>query len=240
MEDEVRRLAQRARLRQVGDVIAALAHDFGQPLNIIRLAAENGLDSCGQDAAQKRAYDLIGLQAERVQARMQALVALCRAGRAADPLDVVEALDLAVARVAPRCAAEGVALEWLRPVGPAWVRAHPAQVATVVETLLENACDAVLHARLTRPATGITVTCAVGAEVAITVADDGPGMPPSVSAAVQDPFAAVPGARPGIGLLLTAGIVAELAGTLSIDVADRGTRATASFPLVALDRPNVL
>lgn len=221
---------QRARLRLVGDIVALLAHDFGQPLNIIRLTAENGVNG---DAAERRGYATIGQEAERLQAAMERLVHLTRSTQAARTIDVVAAVESAVADRRARHGADGVVLDWRPPDGCPPSRGVPERLALVLDTLLDNACDAVLNARMTRPAGTVRVTCAADAEgVAITVSDDGPGMPGCVIDAVLDPLAAPTGRRPGIGLMLSAGIVAEMGGRMRIGAGLAGTDVTIVLPVV--------
>ena len=220
--------AQRLRLRLIGDIVASLAHDFGQPLNIIRLAAENAADGI---AAESQTYDTIGQQAERLQDHMARLVHLARGSQdtaLVDPAGVVEA---AVAGVRARYAAERVALEWRRPAGCPAIRGAKERLALVLETVLDNACDAVLAARMSRPAGTVRVTCAAAeGAVVIRVSDDGPGLPATVTAALLDPQATGPGPRPGIGLMLAAGIVAEMGGKIHVDALMTGTIMTFIIP----------
>lgn len=222
--------AQRARLRLIGNIVASLAHDFGQPLNIIRMAAESGLDG-GDSAANQRSCAMIGQQAERLQAAMERLVHLAHGTQAARTMDVVAAVGSAMADRRTRCGAADVALDWRPPDGRPASRGQPERLALVLETLLENACDAVLNARMTRPAGTVRVTCAAEAEgVAITVSDDGLGMPRSVIDAVLDPLVLPAGQRPGIGLMLSAGIVAEMGGRMRIGSGLAGTEVTIVLP----------
>ncbi len=228
MDDDDLRAAQRLRLRLIGDIVASLAHDFGQPLNIIRLAAENAVDSAGAD---RRTHAMISQQAERLQDHMARLVHLARGPQDTGLVDPADAVETALARVRTRYAAEDVALDWLRPADCPAIRGAAERLALVLDTALDNACDAVLAARMTRPAGTVRVTCAVieGA-VVISVRDDGPGLPATVAAALLDPRTERPGPRPGIGLMLAAGIVTEMGGEIRIDARLTGTIMTFVLP----------
>lgn len=236
MTDDAQRQLQRIRLRMVGDIVAALAHDFGQPLNIIRLSAENGMDLCdhgGPDDGRRRAYGMIGQQAVRLQSTMGKLVGIARGARDAQWIDVPAAIDTVLADLRGRCAAEQVAVRWTPPGACPAICGLPDQVMLVFDTLLSNALDAVVHARMTRPAEGIDVSChAIDGRIAVRIADEGLGMPQTVMTGLLDPLAETPpaAARPGVGLLLTAGIMAAMGGRLAIDASPQGTAVTAAFP----------
>lgn len=238
MGDDDRRSAQRARLRLIGDIVAALAHDFGQPLNIIRLSAENGLDICDDAAAdeddgRRRIYVMIGEQAARLQSTMDRLVSVARGTQGARTIHLAAAIDEVLDDLRPRCAAEQVAVDWQPPVAGPAVHGVPEQLRLVLDTLLSNAFEAVLSARMSRPAPGIRIACGRrNGHVVITVSDDGTGMPDGVIDGVRDPLVAPDrlGRRAGIGLMLSAGIVAEMAGRLAIDATPQGTCVTVVLP----------
>lgn len=225
--------AQRARVRLVGDIVASLAHDLGQPLNVIRLTAENALSGEADEAADRTGFATIGQQAEQMLASLERLVRLLRGRQPTRTIDVVASVTAAVTDRQSRFDSEAVTLEWQPPEGGAWSRGVPEHMALVLGTLLDNAREAVLNARMTRPAGGIRIACSAGdGEVAITVNDDGPGMPDSVAAAILDPRTSADGPRAGIGLMLTAGIVATMGGTMSIDAGPAGTDVTIHLPQV--------
>lgn len=216
------------RLRLIGDVLAALAHDAAQPLNLIRLAAENGLDDEAPADDVRRSLEIAAGQAVRLQAWLQRLVGLARGG-APRPLDAAAAVTAALAALRPRCEAEGVAIDWQPPPMPAMVSVPPDRLAFVLETVLANGLDAVLHARLSRPAAGLGVSCdCVGGHVVIAVTDDGPGLPEAVATAVHQPLSGC--GRAGLGLMLSAGFVADMAGRLESDASPAGTRVRIILP----------
>lgn len=218
---------QLTRLRLIAEVLSALAHDAAQPLNLIRLAAENGLDDQAAPEEARRGLEIAADQAVRLQTWLQRLAGLARGG-APRPLDAAAAVTAALALLRPRCDAEGVAIDWQPPAGTVMVMAQPERLAFVLDTLLCNGLEAVLHARLSRFAAGLRVSCdTFDGQVVVAVADDGPGMPGMVA----DSLRAEPsGSGAGLGLLLSAGFVADMAGHLVIDASAAGTRVQVTLP----------
>lgn len=88
------------------------------------------------------------------------------------------------------------------------------------------------------PGTCVDVSAAVpgGGEVVITVADDGPGIDPSVRDRVLEPFVSGPGPRPGtggrsgLGLAVVAAVAEAHRGTVAIATGPDGTRVALHLP----------
>jgi signal transduction histidine kinase len=111
------------------------------------------------------------------------------------------------------------------------VRGHAGQLHQVFMNLLTNAAQAI-GAR----GTGGTIRIATArreGKAVITVADDGPGIPPEVLPRIFDPFFTTKdvGQGSGLGLSIVHGIVERHGGTIAVasDVG-RGTTFTVSLP----------
>jgi signal transduction histidine kinase len=109
----------------------------------------------------------------------------------------------------------------VRVVAPANVllaKATPLEAQQVLLNLLGNACDALGHARTAR----IEVQVAEeGDRLRLTVADNGPGMPPEVRERLFTPFFTTkpPGQGTGLGLTVLKQIVTRWNGEVAIDSA---------------------
>jgi two-component system, OmpR family, sensor histidine kinase TctE len=116
------------------------------------------------------------------------------------------ALDLA-----PLIAAAG--LDFELDVQPAPVRAHEWALRELVRNLLHNALK---HS----PPGGrlqVRLACEAG-QARLSIADDGPGIPPALRERLFQPFAAdQPGSGSGLGLAICWQIVASLAGSLALE-----------------------
>lgn len=108
-------------------------------------------------------------------------------------------------------------------LAPARVFGRPGHVQQVVMNLVQNALDA-LEGRQDGRIT-LTLTATAGRAV-LTVADNGPGIPPDLRAAIFDPFFTTKpvGRGTGLGLSISHKIAEEHAGSLAL--ADSATGAT--------------
>jgi CheY-like chemotaxis protein/anti-sigma regulatory factor (Ser/Thr protein kinase) len=105
--------------------------------------------------------------------------------------------------------AEGIRLHVERPEQPTWVEGDADQLLQVLFNLVLNAEQAVRDARETGD---IWLGCrAAGAEVHITVRDNGAGMKPEVIERIFEPFFTTKpvGQGTGLGLSISHGIVAQ-------------------------------
>lgn len=229
----------RTRLWQLGELAASLAHDLGQPLNVIRLTAEAAQDARQRghldDARLSRALSHSVDQALRAQAIIDGLVAVARRpGHPPSHLNPVELVRRVLAGNLERLKGQGVQLRWHADLTVPPVLGHRARLEAAVQHVLTNACEALAA----RPvdcgdAATVWVTCRrEGSGVAIEVADNGPGFPPDLLPLLDDPLAAGPERSKGCGLGLTVvlGVATEMGGRLSITDAQPGTRATLLLP----------
>jgi signal transduction histidine kinase len=118
------------------------------------------------------------------------------------PLDLVAAVDAAVAAQRPAFERRGFQVHWQKPPGPVEIDADPARLDQILANLIDNACA---HT----PDLGhISVTVDTdGDDATLTVADDGMGILPQALPRVFEPFAQAVHALdvdvPSLGLGLT-------------------------------------
>ncbi|MCU0699942.1 MAG: hybrid sensor histidine kinase/response regulator [Myxococcaceae bacterium] len=106
----------------------------------------------------------------------------------------------------------------LVPADAPLARATPLEAQQVLLNLLGNACDALGHARTARIDVQVV---AEGDRLRLTVADNGPGMPPEVRERLFTPFFTTkpPGQGTGLGLMVLKQIVTRWDGDVRIDSA---------------------
>jgi signal transduction histidine kinase/ABC-type multidrug transport system ATPase subunit len=145
-----------------------------------------------------------------------------------DWCDLGLVLDAAIACL-PQAAAAAVEVDADPGLPPVW--ADHDRLEQVFVNLLGNAFG---H---NPPGTRVTVQVAPAepAGVAVTVADDGIGMPPDVTAAPFEPMRRrrAPTAGAGLGLSIARGIMAAHGGRLDLERPDRGTRFRVWLPVEA-------
>jgi signal transduction histidine kinase len=250
--DEIGRLGARlnemtehletARRRQVAEegvrrqLLADISHELATPLTAIRTQAETMLDTGVPLTDEERRAYLRGVleESDRMNRLIQDLLELTRleAGAAAlelEPLDAVALAGHVVSRFKPRYQAAGLALHWDGPDDPATVTVDGRRLEQVIENLLMNGLRHVTAGGTVR----VGVTRSPG-WLALTVADDGPGIPTADRERIFDRFyradasRSVPGS--GLGLAIVREIVNRLGGRIRAEAAGTGTAFVVELP----------
>lgn len=225
-------LVQAGKLAALGQMSAALSHEFNQPLGAARNYAENAvtLIDRGRIAEARgnleRILGLIGRMAEL--SRHLRNFARKPNAQLAD-VDLPEAVAAALELVGWRLRALGVRPE-VR-VAPLTVRAGPVRLQQVLVNILSNALDAIED----REPRAIRIAAhEAGGQAVLTIADNGPGIPPALTGRIFDPFFTTKGVGRGLGLGLSISynIVHDFGGTLGATNAEGGGAVfTLTLPL---------
>ncbi|CAM3681589.1 ATP-binding protein [Paracoccus yeei] len=236
-EDELRAaqasLVQVGKLAALGQMSASLSHEINQPL----AAARNYADSAAiliERGDYARARDNIA----EILALVDRMAAIGRHLRQAarKPDEVLGAVALAPLLretrtiVAPRLAAAGATLDLDLPADLPALRAGPTRLQQVLVNLIANAADAVEG----RDDRRITLSArAAGGRVVIAVRDRGAGVPDAIAARIFDPFFTTKGigAGLGLGLSITANIVRDFGGDISVHDAAPGAEFRIALPI---------
>lgn len=236
-ETRVRRLrdelAQANRLSILGQVAAGVAHEINQPVAAIRAYAETGgrLLDAGQTSPARENFGEIARVTDRIGAITQMLRGFARrkVGRLG-PVSVDEALDGALTLLAGRVRDAGVTIR-RGPRDPAVkVIAGRIRLEQILVNLLQNALDALRGVGDPE----ITITVAAAETVAVTVADNGPGIAPDAREHLFMPFATTKEAGLGLGLVISGDIAREFGGSLRFDPgAGPGAAFTLDLPRAA-------
>lgn len=225
------RVAESARRQQ--RFLADASHELRSPLTRVRTELEVDLAHPG-GADPLATHRSVLAETVGLQRLTDDLLLLARgdAGAAVPLRSELVDLDDLVLRVARRLQAdERVAVD-LAGVSAAQVRGDPDHLSRLVGNLADNA---VRHARH-------TVQLALveeGGWAVLTVADDGPGVPPEDRERIFERFARVDGARraadggAGLGLAIARDIATRHGGTLELadDPLGTGTRFVLRLPL---------
>lgn len=196
------------RLAALGRMSGSIAHEIRNPLATMRLKAENAL-AAGPER-QSAALDAIVVQIDRLDGLVRSLLGLVQPLTLAPlPVALGPWLRERVDAVAERATAAGVALA-LRDAGPDTAVFDPVHAGRALDNLLDNALrhaprggHVMLEARVT------------GARcLALCVQDDGPGVPPSLQAALFEPFNTGRADGTGLGLALAREVALAHGGDL--------------------------
>lgn len=207
-------LAQANRLGSLGSITAGLVHEINQPVATIRTLSENAQHHLANGRIDRVAANLsttVDLTA-RIGAITQEMRRFARRGKGTVgpvPLDAVIAGALLL--VGDRFRMAGVALD-LPMAGQPVVRAGRVRLEQVLVNLLTNALEAV--GATVDPRVRMTVE-REGDRVALTVADNGPGIDPAIADDIFQPFVTGKADGLGLGLGIVRDIVTEFGGTVA-------------------------
>ena len=211
-------LVQAGKLAALGQMSAALSHEFNQPLAAVQAYAENAAVLIERGRAEEAGETIghIAALVERMAALGRHLRNFARKPHSKlRPVALTDVLRDTQAIIDWRLRATDVALEVDLGSVPPVVRAGPVRLQQVLVNILTNAADAVESL----PERRIAVTARrQGQRVRIAVRDNGPGIPPGIADRIFDPFFTTKGVGKGLGLGLSISynIVKDFGGSLTV------------------------
>lgn len=211
-------LVQAGKLAALGQMSAALSHEFNQPLTAARTFADNAatLLERGRTAEARENLASIVSLTERMASIARHLRNFARKpNERLGPVPVEEAVRDTLEIVGWRLKAADATLDIDLGDPPPVVMAGAVRLQQVLVNLLANAADAVEG----RPDRRIALTAGQeGGHVTIVVRDRGPGVPSAIAGRIFDPFFSTKGVGKGLGLGLSISynIVSDFGGRLSV------------------------
>lgn len=210
-------LVQAGKLAALGQMSAALSHEFNQPLTAVKTYADNAATYLDRDRPQDARENVsrISQMADRMAAISKHLRNFAR--RPQERLGPVpvwtvidDALEILSGKLRSRNAT--ILLEEERP--DIWVKGGQIRLQQVVVNLISNALDATPNTE-TRPSIAVSVE-AVNDRVNIQIRDFGPGLSDEIIGLVFDPFFTTkgPGNGLGLGLSISYNIIKDFGGHL--------------------------
>jgi two-component system sensor histidine kinase PilS (NtrC family) len=228
---ELRRLEaqhQRSeRLVTVGHLAAGIAHEIRNPLASISGSIELLRRAPQTSDDDRTLMNIVHREIDRLNILIGDLLdyANPKPRQTVDfDLGVLVEEVLQVARGEPAFSAVDVALDVQKPLA---VHADPAQLRQVVWNLVRNAADA---ARAGGKHVSVSVRADSGS-IEISIADDGPGIPPELLAKIFDPFFTTKRKGTGLGLATSHAIVLEHGGRIDAEsTIGGGTKMVVRLP----------
>jgi two-component system C4-dicarboxylate transport sensor histidine kinase DctB len=212
-------LVQAGKLAALGQMSAALSHEFNQPLAAGKNYADNALV-----LIERGRVDEARLNVDRISGLMDRMAAISRHLRnfarnpneklAPVPLEQVVEDTLEILNW--RIKAADIALTVQLGDEPLAVVAGPVRLQQVLVNILTNAIDAVETGTDRRIE---LVARRHGERIAITIRDHGPGVPASLAERIFDPFFSTKGVGKGLGLGLSISynIIKDFKGDLRVE-----------------------
>ena len=211
-------LSHIARLTEMGQLSAALAHELNQPLTAIlnymnvakRLLASTDVPTVAKanDAIAKAGQQ--ALRAGQIIRRLRDFVEKRDTKRTIEDINKVAEDAIALGLLGHASANIKVRAEFAHDLPP--IMADKVQIQQVIINLLRNAAEAMANS----PRRELTISTAGidDSGVEITVADTGPGIPEAVAARLFEPFVTSKPNGMGIGLAISYSIVEAHGGRL--------------------------
>jgi two-component system sensor histidine kinase HydH len=208
-----RRAVALERLAALGEMAAVLAHEIRNPLGAIKGLAQVLDERAGEATPERELTEIIVREAVRLERLVADLLAYARPRPPErQQVDVAALVRQAAGLLAEEAAATGARVAVAAPSGPVPVWADAGQLTQLLTNLLLNAIQAT-------PAGG-TVWVEVTPEkaaVAVTVADEGPGISPARAAQVFEAFYTTRPKGTGLGLAICRRIAEAHGGRLRVE-----------------------
>lgn len=209
-------LIQAGKLAALGQMAAALCHEFNQPLAAVKSFARNAgayLDR-GEPDKVRQNVGMIDDMVDRLAAISTHLRNFARRpGEKTEPVLLNWALDSALVILEPKMRASGCRVNRDQIDGDIWVLGGQVRLQQVFVNLLSNAVDAMND--VPDPIVDLSLDMD-GDGVHVRVRDRGTGMTDAEIAQLFDPFFTTkePGKGMGLGLSISYNIVRDFGGTL--------------------------
>ncbi|MEY4547975.1 MAG: hypothetical protein RL685_4170 [Pseudomonadota bacterium] len=218
------RLLEAQKLESIGSLAGGVAHDFNNMLTAILGNVDFAAKAASLDEVMPHLAE-IRLSAERSAALTAQLLAFARrqviAPKVLDPNALIERMESLLRRLL----GERIRVT-LRLTAQGLVRADASQLEQVLMNLVTNARDALLTGgtlhletsdeRLDRESASQPLDLTPGRYVAISVVDDGPGIPAESLPHIFEPFYTTRAGGTGLGLATCYGIVKQSGGHIVV------------------------
>ncbi len=238
-------LTQASKLATVGEMAAGIANELNQPLNIMRMAADNVLIRADAGTADldyaKENLELISDQA----GRMGKIILHMRVFSRHDTSDFVDfdparAIRNACGLMRGQLELEGVELDVRLPDQNHAVHGSESQLEQVIINMITNARDSIRETSPTKNGAetigtiGVSLTEDAGdAAVCMHVRDTGGGISEASLERIFDPFFTTKevGVGTGLGLSVSYGIVNAMGGSIIAQNVEGGCEFTVELPI---------
>lgn len=220
--EELLHLGQVARLNQLGELAAGLAHELNQPLTAVLAntqAAQRLLDEEEPDLAT--AHHAMGQavnqarRASEVVGRLRRVVERPDLSGQAQPLALADAVHDALHLLEPEIRRCRIAVQVEAPGHLPAVRAEPVALQQIIYNLVMNALQAMEQTEQDQRRLRLSLR-PHGTQVLLSVRDTGPGVAPEARAQLFTPFYTTRAGGLGLGLSLSQSLAQAMGGDLTL------------------------
>ena len=223
-----REVAQSGRLAAIGELAAGVAHEINNPLFAILALSEFLVNELEPGSKQHERAQLIHSTAGEIKEVVRALLDFAQTPSEEHALvSLADAVGETVNLLRRTNPNKGIEIVEEYPPAPLFVEASAGQLKHLVLSLLANARQALpdggrIDVRVWRD----------GNEAILAVADDGPGVEPSLRERIFEPFFTTRGRSggAGLGLSVALGIARAHGGSLILEPGDAGATFALRMP----------
>ncbi len=220
--------ARAERLALIGQMLAQITHEVRNPLNAMSLNAELLQDEMDLLPEERRAeareiLETVTSEIGRLERTTEHYLAMARRPSPTPEELHPDELLRSVARLLEEPFRRGGTELQMEATDIGVVRADASQLHQALLNVLRNAAEA--------GATRIEVSLHdLGAQWAVKVRDNGPGVSPEEADRIFDPFFSSKATGSGLGLAITRQIVDDHGGTIAFEEADEGASLLLTLP----------
>jgi two-component system cell cycle sensor histidine kinase/response regulator CckA len=235
--------AQAQKMEALGQLAAGVAHDFNNLLTVIGACVSFLKTETAGNASAAQDIDEIRKSADRAASLTRQMLAFSRQQvMHPEVVDVNEQVAIAV-KTLKRLIGENIELALVPAAERPLVEVDAHQLDQVLMNLVVNARDAIAEQGTVTVGTENRMWTEPGGSqreyLALTVTDDGCGIPPAIRDQIFNPFFTTKplGQGTGLGLATVHGIISQSGGQMEVESeVGRGTTFTILLPTVA-ERP---
>jgi len=235
-EDELREFAVReAQLQSAGRLAAEFAHQLKNPLAIINNAAYSLKKSLAEHKPAIEQIKIIEEEVERSDRIITQVMGYAQLSEGrVEKLDLAEELDRAIAQVFPPAVDSKVEIHRDYDVKFPPMLMHRRHLSESLVNLLQNAREAFNGACGN---VSVAARCLSDYSTEISIADDGPGIPPEKREKIFEPYYTTKKKGTGLGLATVKHNVELYGGSVRVESElGKGTQFTIIFPARTLMR----
>lgn len=231
---------ERQQTTYFNDLATGAAHQFGQPMQKMRLYLANAQNRLRRPEVDKALISekLSGIDGEL--SRMGEIIDHLRLfGKKTPPADggfsLAAVIDRCAELVGGRLAEQGISLELNNELGSQHVFGHPLQVEKCLIAIFDNATEALVATRPVAPVIGVSADINAQANSAnISIRDNGGGLDVVHLDKVFDPFftTKINGKNVGLGLASSRALIEEIGGQVTLQSSGGETIVKISLPFI--------
>jgi len=238
MQHQRAQLEQATKLATLGEMATGIAHEINQPLNAVKLMAENirrGME-INSEKTQGRVADKMQQIIAQIDRAATITTHMRKSARNATEEDLFSEIPDTVAgcqnMLASRMRLEDI--EWLvtceEPLPPAAI--HPLRLEQVLLNLMGNAMDAIASTKADQKWIRVEAHQGERDTVSLSIEDSAGGIPENVIQRIFEPFFTTKevGKGTGLGLSISYNIIKDAGGELTVENTQHGARFTIELP----------